>query len=120
MKVSGDHVDEDVGNILSMEHVNLHIIDQETATLFYLVGLGLTRDPYLWVGLDNMWVNVGEQQFHLPTRGRAGVIPGHLGVGVPDLDELQGRLKALQDRLAPPPLPLSLDGGPQNGRGARG
>ena len=110
MKVSGDHVDEDVGNILSMEHVNLHIIDQETATLFYLVGLGLTRDPYLWVGLDNMWVNVGEQQFHLPTRGRAGVIPGHLGIVVPDLDELQGRLKALQDRLAPTRFTWSIDG----------
>ena len=40
--------------------------------LFYVVGLGCTRDPYLNVGLNNMWVNVGEQQFHLPTREAAG------------------------------------------------
>ena len=59
---------EDLGNIVALEHVNLQIEDQAMATLFYIVGLGLTRDPYMMVGLDNMWVNIGEQQFHLPTR----------------------------------------------------
>ncbi len=70
--------EEDVGNILSLEHVNLKIPNQDKATLFYLVGLGLTRDPYINVGLNNMWVNVGEQQFHLPT-GDPQRIPGRIG-----------------------------------------
>ena len=58
---------EDVGNIVGMEHVNLTVPDQSTATAFYLTALGGTRDPYLMVGVDNMWVNLGNQQFHLPT-----------------------------------------------------
>jgi hypothetical protein len=97
--VERDYLDEDLGNIVSMEHINLRITDQATATLFYVLGLGLTRDPYLWVGLDNMWINVGEQQFHLPTSKRAQVIPGCVGLVVPDQDQLQARLKAVQDRL---------------------
>ena len=63
-----EYSEEDVGNIISLEHVNVQIADQALATLFYVVGLGGTRDPYLNVGLNNMWVNLGEQQFHLPTR----------------------------------------------------
>ena len=62
------YTEEDVGNIVLLEHVNVQIPDQALATLFYVVGLGFTRDPYLNVALNNMWVNVGEQQFHLPTR----------------------------------------------------
>jgi hypothetical protein len=59
-----NYSEEDVGNIISLEHVNVQISDQALATLFYVVGIGGTRDPYLNVGLNNMWVNVGEQQFH--------------------------------------------------------
>jgi hypothetical protein len=51
------------------------------------------------VGLDNMWANAGEQQFHLPTRP-AQVIPGHIGVVVPDLTALQERLKGVEKALA--------------------
>ena len=93
-----DYREEDVGNIVLLEHVNLQVPDQATATLFYVVGLGFTRDPYLNVGLENMWVNVGEQQFHLPTR-KAQVIPGHIGIVVPDLGRLQERLKGIEERL---------------------
>jgi len=93
-----DYTDEDVGNIISLEHVNLHIPSQELAILFYVVGLGFTRDPYLSVGTGNMWINVGEQQFHLPTRGEQ-VIAGTIGIVVPDLELLQGRLKAVRERL---------------------
>ena len=35
-------VAEDVGNIVSLEHVNVRIDDQSLATLFYIVGLGLS------------------------------------------------------------------------------
>jgi hypothetical protein len=37
------------------------------------MGLGLTRDPYLNAGVENMWVNIGDQQFHLPSSGRTRV-----------------------------------------------
>lgn len=89
----------DVGNIVAMEHVNLTMPDQATATLFYIVGLGFTRDPYMNVGLGNMWVNVGEQQFHLPTRDPQ-VIAGHIGLVVPTLDALRDRLNTVAGPLA--------------------
>lgn len=98
MTPTSDYADEDVGNIVLLEHVNLQIPNQPMAILFYVVGLGFTRDPYLSVGLQNMWVNVGEQQFHLPTRG-AQIIPGHIGLIVPDLDSLQTRLKGIEEQL---------------------
>ncbi len=89
---------EDVGNIISLEHINVQIPDQAMATLFYVVGMGFTRDPYLNVGLNNMWVNAGEQQFHLPTRP-AQVIDGHVGVVMPDLNALKARLEAIAAAL---------------------
>jgi hypothetical protein len=66
--------------------------------LFYVVGLGGTRDPYLNVGLNNMWVNFGEQQFHLPTR-TPQVIDGHIGLVMPDLDALEKRLQSVAEGL---------------------
>jgi hypothetical protein len=92
------YTEEDVGNIVSLEHVNVQVPDQALATLFYVVGLGFTRDPYLNVGLGNMWVNAGEQQFHLPTRSPQ-IIDGHIGLVVPDLGALQTRLEAVQEAL---------------------
>jgi hypothetical protein len=89
---------EDVGNIMSLEHLNVQVPDQAQAILFYVVGLGLTRDPYLTVGLENMWVNAGEQQFHLPTRA-AQVVPGHIGLVIPDPGPLRDRLKSLEARM---------------------
>ena len=50
---------ENLGNITALEHVNVTIPDQRLATLFYVVGMGFTRDPYLSVGDENMWANVG-------------------------------------------------------------
>jgi len=90
---------EDTGNMLSMEHVNVRIPDQQVATLFYIMGMGFTRDPYMNVGVDNMWINVGDQQFHLPTGGPQ-VLRGHVGIVVPSLAELTQRLDAVAHRLA--------------------
>jgi hypothetical protein len=90
---------EDVGNIVALEHVNVTQPEQPKAMLFYLVGLGFTRDPYMNVGLNNIWVNLGEQQFHLPTRPPQ-VIPGHIGLVVPDLDALEERLASVKEPLA--------------------
>src|SRR5881396_2586509 len=74
-----DRAAEDLGNVVHLEHVNVTIPDQRLATLFYVAGLGLTRDPYLMVSDTNMWVNVGRSQFHLP-RGEAQVLRGHTGI----------------------------------------
>ena len=80
---------EDLGNIVELGHVNYRVPDQSLATTFYVTGLGLTRDPYMMTGTGNMWVNVGNSQFHLPT-GRAVVAPGIVtGLVVPDLAGLR-------------------------------
>jgi catechol-2,3-dioxygenase len=88
---SFDRTTEDVGNVLNLEHVNLTVPDQGLAALFYVTGLGFTRDPYIDFGTRNMWINAGEQQFHLPL-GKAQVFRGHIAAVVPDLDGLQRRL----------------------------
>jgi hypothetical protein len=93
-----DRTTQDVGNIVALEHVNVRIPDQQLATLFYVVGLGLTRDPYLMVGLENMWINIGQQQFHLPT-GAPQVLRGDVGLVLPDFGELPGRLAMVQRHL---------------------
>src|SRR6201995_3784577 len=87
-----DRTQEDLGNIVELGHVNVRAPDQSKAVAFYIMGLGLTRDPYLMAGLDNMWVNVGRGQFHLPTRG-TDVVRGTTGLVMPDLDALLKRLE---------------------------
>ena len=82
-----DRAAQDVGNIVALEHVNIGIADQRLATVFYVVGLGLTRDPYMRVGADNMWVSIGRSQFHLPT-GKPQRVRGTIGIVVPDLAQL--------------------------------
>ncbi|MDB5865049.1 MAG: hypothetical protein JWO70_2855 [Betaproteobacteria bacterium] len=94
-----DRSTEDLGNSVGLEHLNLTVPDQQTATLFYIMGLGMTRDPYLMTGLENMWVNVGRSQFHLPI-GKPQVVRGHTGLVVPDLDALRQRLDAVGERLS--------------------
>src|SRR5271163_1498704 len=49
-----DRTAEDLGNIVALEHVNVFVPDQEKAALFYINGLGLTRDPYMMTGPANM------------------------------------------------------------------
>jgi len=85
-----------VGNIVHLEHFNVVVGDQRLATLFYIVGLGGTRDPYIFTGLENMWVNFGRTQVHLPNRGtnpKPEVLGGTAGFVVPSLDELMKRLE---------------------------
>jgi hypothetical protein len=93
-----DRTLEDVGNIVEFGHVNTRIPDQRLATLFYVMGLGLTRDPYLVVGVDNMWINAGTCQFHLPS-GPPQVLRGVTGLVLPDLDALWERLERVRSRL---------------------
>ena len=90
---------EDLGNIVALEHVNITVPDQQQATIFYIAGLGLTRDPYLMTGPTNMWVNVGRSQFHLPTTSPAQVLRGHTGIVMPNRAALISRLERTRKRL---------------------
>ena len=93
-----DRSREDVGNLVEFGHLNVRVPDQQQAIAFYVMGLGLTRDPYLRVGLDNAWINVGSSQFHLPV-GPAQVLRGLTGLVMPDLDALVARLAVVGSRL---------------------
>jgi len=86
-----DRVREDVSNIVHLEHVNVTVPDQRLATAFYVAALGFTRDPYIMVGTDNMWINIGRSQMHLPTANPQRM-RGTIGLVVPDLYELKERL----------------------------
>jgi catechol 2,3-dioxygenase-like lactoylglutathione lyase family enzyme len=99
MATAYDRKREDVGNIIALEHVNLAIPDQQLATAFYIAGLGFTRDPFLFPGLENMWVNIGRSQCHLPSRGTQR-LRGTIGIVVPDLKKLAQRLDKIAPRLA--------------------
>jgi predicted enzyme related to lactoylglutathione lyase len=94
-----DRSAEDLGNIINFGHLNLTVPDQMLATAFYITGLGLTRDPYLSTGTNNMWVNVGRSQFHLPTARAAQIFRGTIGLVVPDLDALERRFHAAGKEL---------------------
>ena len=99
MNQSFDRSAEDLGNSVGLEHLNLMVPDQQKATLFYITGMGFTRDPYLVTGLENMWINIGRSQFHLPT-GKAQVVRGRAGLVVPDLKALVKRLGMVKERLS--------------------
>lgn len=99
MGKSFDRAAEDAGNIVALEHLNVKVPSQQTATAFYVMGMGFTRDPYLMVGLDNMWINIGQQQFHLPT-GTPQIARATIGLVVPDLDALTARLAEVKSELA--------------------
>jgi hypothetical protein len=95
-----DRQREDTSNIVLLEHVNLQIADQQLATLFYVSGLQLTREPYLMVGLDNMWINVGRTQLHLPTcSAKAQRLRGRIGLVLPELGLLEHALAAVAAQL---------------------
>lgn len=93
-----DRRTEDIGNLVEFGHLNVRVPDQQRAILFYVSGLGLTRDPYLRTGLDNAWINVGTSQFHLPT-GPAQVLRGVVHLVMPDLSALLARLERIRPLL---------------------
>jgi hypothetical protein len=93
-----DRAAEDLGNVVALEHVNVRIPDQRIATIFYVSGMGLTRDPYLMTGIDNMWINIGRSQFHMPT-GKPEMVRGHVGLVLPDREALLARLARVRGDL---------------------
>jgi catechol 2,3-dioxygenase-like lactoylglutathione lyase family enzyme len=93
-----DRSAEDVGNVVRLEHVNLRVPDQLVATQFYVSALGLTRDPYLVTGVENMWINAGHTQFHLPT-GDAQRLRATIGLVLPGRRALLERLTVVAAAL---------------------
>ena len=93
-----DRAAEDLGNSIHLEHVNVQVPDQRLAALFYVTGLGLTRDPYLMVADTNMWINVGRSQFHLPS-GEAQVLRGHTAIVISGREALLDRLASVTGKL---------------------
>jgi hypothetical protein len=94
-----DRAAQDLGNIVALEHVNITVPDQQVATSYYVVALGLTRDPYLMTSVTNMWVNAGRTQFHLPCN-RPRVLRGRVGLVAPDREALLARLARVARRLS--------------------
>ena len=87
----------EVGGILHLEHFNFEVLDHDMATIFFINGLGLTRDPYRRTDETNMGVNIGMQQFHLPRRGK--VTPpfyGEIGLMLPDIKIVLARLNRIE------------------------
>src|SRR4026209_2859028 len=90
-----DRTTQDVGNIVHLEHYNCCIDDQRLAVLFYVVGLGATRDPYLFPGMENIWLTSARTQVHTPSRAgppKPEKLPGTAGIVVPSLEALAARL----------------------------
>jgi catechol 2,3-dioxygenase-like lactoylglutathione lyase family enzyme len=94
-----DRRQESLGNVVELQHVNIAVPDQGMATDFYITGLGLTRDPYIMTGTNNMWANAGISQFHLPT-GAPQLLRGTVALVVPDRAALLHRLGRVARRLA--------------------
>ena len=97
---------QDVGNVVEFEHVNVAVPDFEMATWFYVGALGLTRDPYLELGPDLVWINVGAQQFHL-LRGDPQVVRGVIELVVPSHAGLIERMRSMGDRV--PAMSFAVD-----------
>jgi catechol 2,3-dioxygenase-like lactoylglutathione lyase family enzyme len=88
-----------LSNVVALEHVNVQVPDQGKALAFYVDGLGLTRDPELMTGTENMWINIGRSQFHLPT-GKPQVLRGQVGLVLPGREGLLGRLTSLRSEFS--------------------
>ena len=87
----------EVGGIIHLEHFNFEVMDHDSATKFFINGLGFTRDPYRRTDETNMGVNIGMQQFHLPRRGKkTPPFIGELGLIVPEIPIIKARLDRLE------------------------
>ncbi len=94
-----DRTTQDLGNIVEIGHMNYLIPDQRLATLFYVTGLGLTRDPVMMTGVGNMWVNAGISQFHLPTGGPVFAPCTTTALVIPDANALLEQLASVEKDL---------------------
>ena len=94
-----DRKAEDLGNITGLEHVNLQIPDQALGNLFYIQGLGLTRDPYMNTGPRQHVDQCRQEPVPPADRRSLGVArrdrPGDAPTATPLLDRLDRVKKQL-------------------------
>lgn len=87
----------EVGGILHLEHFNFEVFEHDMVTIFFMNGLGFTRDPFKRADENNIGVNIGMQQFHLPRRGNpTPPFQGIVGLILPDLRMAVARLNRLE------------------------
>lgn len=71
--------EQDYGNVVHFEHINLEVPDLEVARIFYSEVLGLTLDPSRdgaqRGGAEVLWFNIGRQQFHIVKGRSAQTLP---------------------------------------------
>jgi hypothetical protein len=94
-----DYFNQDVGNIVLLEHINIDIDSQDVASIFYCGGLGLTRDPFDKVSTNTSWINIGYQQIHATNTGDTQVLDGMIGIVLPDINLIERNLKRVQIKL---------------------
>ena len=87
----------EVGGIAHLEHINFEVADHDMVSIFFMAGLGFTRDPYTRSDEKNMAVNVGMQQYHLPRMGRpTPPMHGVVGLITPELNAVKERCDGLE------------------------
>jgi catechol 2,3-dioxygenase-like lactoylglutathione lyase family enzyme len=90
-------------SIVDIGHINVNVPNKETALAFYVAALGLTRDPDAKTGPSNLWINVGDSQFHLPSRRPTQRHRGTVGLVLPGVvssrDAVLQRLRSARDAL---------------------
>jgi len=92
-----DFNSQDVSNIIYLEHINLAEPDQMTSMVFYVEGLGLTRDPYAPENSATMWINIGDSQIHVAKYDIPQVLAGHIGLVTPSISLIIQRLKNIEN-----------------------
>jgi len=100
MEINNYFSSQDVGNIICLEHLNLSQPDQIVAMVFYIEGLGLTRDPYAPNNTGTVWINIGIQQIHIPKIDNPQVFSGHIGLVIPSIAQLVENLRNVQNHPA--------------------
>ena len=93
-----DRAAEDLGNSIHFEHVNVTIPDQRLATLFYVAGLGLTRDPYHH-GVRYQHVGECRPQPVSSAGRRSAVLRGHTALVISGREALLQRLSSVARKL---------------------
>ncbi len=112
-KTRNSEIFPEIGGIVHLEHFNHEVVDHDAATVFYIYGLGFTRDPYQRTDITNMGVNIGLEQFHLPRTGQeTPPFYGEIGIVHPDLAFVRERLARIEGegRLAGTKFAVLSDG----------
>lgn len=100
---AGGGAEQDVGDVVHLEHVNLEVPDLDLARVFYAEGLGLTADPDTlgWQrgGPFVTWYNLGRQQLHICKGAAPQNTRGTIVLRLPSLARAAERLAALRPVL---------------------